>query len=222
MHFPVSYDDIALTIPGNKGIYIPAEDSFLLLDLLKQFVQSNATNIKTNFLPVLDMGAGSGIATMFLVKHFKNVHVIDINPHATKYIRMEAIRVGIECQLDIVASSLFNALRAGFPRYFLACFNPPYLPREDYEDPSIQDEDDSKFYLDKTLYANDGGRQVLESFLKAVRNHIDDDGHVFFIKSSLTGIDDVDGWISKLGFRIVNSLKIHRFFEDIEAYHAIA
>ena len=222
MNFPVSYDDIALDIPGNQGIYIPAEDSFLLLDMLKDFLEKNAETIKEISDPVLDMGAGNGLATLLLAKHFTNVHTIDINPSATRFIRQEATHRSCDLAVHVVTASLLDAFRPGSTRFFLACFNPPYLPQEDYENRGIQVEDPQDFYLDKTLYAPDGGKQILELFLKSMKNIMITGGHVFFIKSSLTNIDDIDEFTSRFGLCIVDSKKIHRFFEDIECYHVIA
>jgi len=96
------------------------------------------------------------------------------------------------------------------------------LPLEDYQRSRIQDDDVHGFYLDKALYARDGGRGALEDFLNDIKDVLAPAGHIFFIKSSLTGIDDVECWLSGFGFRIIEAAKIHRFFEDIEAYHAIA
>nr|MDO8109359.1 hypothetical protein [Candidatus Sigynarchaeota archaeon] len=225
MHFHASYDDITLDIPGDKGIYIPAEDSFLLLDLLKDFIRANIAQIQDCALPVLDIGAGCGIATLYLAKFFTCVLTVDINPHAVAFTWKEVCRRGMQRRVNPVTASLLDAFydHAGSQhRYFLACFNPPYLPPEDYREPVISGDDTRAFYLDKALYAPGGGKDTLEKFLRAMKPIIIPGGHVFFIKSSLSGIDDTAKWVSDLGFIIEKSAKVHMFFEDIEAYHVIA
>jgi methylase of polypeptide subunit release factors len=222
-----SFGDIVVDVPGNKGIYPPSEDTFLLLDMVKRFVESLQPNGTIARSAVLDMGAGAGLATLYLARHFARVHAVDINPNAVAFVRSELARHGQGSRVALIAGSLLGSLRAARRegKYSLACFNPPYLPPEDYESPGIQDGDDGRehaFYIDKALYAPDGGKAILEEFLRVVKNHLVPGGHVFFIKSSLTGIEDVTAWARCLGFTIVERTSIHRFFEDIEAYHAIA
>jgi methylase of polypeptide subunit release factors len=222
-----SFDDIVVDIPGNKGIYPPSEDTFLLLDMVKRFVEALPTSCTANNPAVLDMGAGAGLATLYLARHFARVHAFDINPNAVAFVSSELARRGHGSRVDLIAGSLLDGLRAASSEgtYSLVCFNPPYLPPEDYESPGIQDSDDGRehaFYIDKALYAPDGGKRILEDFLRAARMHLVPHGHVFFIKSSLTGIEDANAWARGLGFTIVERTGIHRFFEDIEAYHAIA
>jgi release factor glutamine methyltransferase len=224
---PASFDGIVVDIPSGKGIYPPSEDTFLLLDMLKRFVETGAPGGADAGSAVLDMGTGAGLATLFLARHFARVHAVDINPGAVAFVRGELSRRGQGNRATLIAGSLLAALRdaPGEGTYALACFNPPYLPPEDYESPRIQDSDDGRehaFYIDKALYAPDGGRAILEGFLRDAKRHLVPGGHVFFIKSSLTGIEDVDAWARGLGFTIVERISIHRFFEDIEAYHAIA
>ncbi len=224
---PASFDGIVVDIPSGKGIYPPSEDTFLLLGMLKRFLESNAPSNVDSGSTVLDMGSGAGLATLYLVSRFARVHAIDINPNAVAFVRGELSRRGQLARVTLIAGSLLGALRdaPGKGIYTLACFNPPYLPPEDYDSPGIQDSDDGRehaFYIDKALYAPDGGRAILEIFLRAAKVHLVSGGHVFFIKSSLTGIEDVDAWVYGLGFTIVERTSIHRFFEDIEAYHAIA
>jgi len=223
---PARFDGIAVDIPGGKGIYPPSEDTFLLLDMLKRFVEKGAPGGVDAGSAVLDMGSGAGLATLYLASHFARVHAIDINPSAIAFVKGELSRRGQGNRVTLIAGSLLGALRdaSGKGTYALACFNPPYLPPEDYQGPGIQDSDDGRehaFYIDKALYAPDGGKAILEGFLRAAKAHLLPGGHVFFIKSSLTGIEDVDAWARGLGFTIVERTSIHRFFEDIEAYHAI-
>jgi release factor glutamine methyltransferase len=223
---PARFDGIVVDIPGGKGIYPPSEDTFLLLDMLKRFVETNVTSGVDAGSTVLDMGSGAGLATLYLASHFARVHAIDINPSAVAFVKAELSRRGQGNRVTLIAGSLLGALRdtPGKGTYALACFNPPYLPPEDYDGPGIQDSDDGRehaFYIDKALYAPDGGRAILEQFLRAARMYLVPGGHVFFVKSSLTDIEDVDAWARCLSFTIVERTNIHRFFEDIEAYHAI-
>ncbi|MBN2151708.1 MAG: methyltransferase domain-containing protein [Candidatus Lokiarchaeota archaeon] len=224
---PAGFDGIEIEIPGGAGIYPPSEDTYLLLAMLKHFLESRRPGCMDPGLAALDMGSGAGLATLLLARHFMRVDAIDINPAAVAFVRAELSRRGRRGGDALVAGNLLDALRGapGGGAYSLACFNPPYLPLEGYEVPRIQDCEDGRehaFFIDKALHAPGGGRAVLEQFLRDVRPHLVPGGHVFFVKSSLTGIDDTSAWASGFGFRIVERANVHRFFEDIEAFHAIA
>nr|MDO8088324.1 methyltransferase domain-containing protein [Candidatus Sigynarchaeum springense] len=223
---PARFDGIELEIPGGKGIYPPSEDTFLLLDMLKRFVESRQLVGLDPCRAALDMGSGAGLATIYLARYFTRVNSIDINPYAVAFVRGELFRRGQLSRVTLIAGSLLDAFRDArcSGMYSLACFNPPYLPQESYECPGIKDSEDycdNTFYIDKALYAPDGGKATLERFLRIVKDHLVPGGHVFFIKSSLTGIENASAWARNLGFTIVEKSSIHAFFEDIEAYHAI-
>ncbi|MEX2680833.1 MAG: methyltransferase domain-containing protein [Candidatus Sigynarchaeota archaeon] len=224
---PARFEGIEVEIPGGKGIYPPSEDTFLLLDMVKRFVESQQLVDVDPCRAALDMGSGAGLATIYLARHFTRVDSIDINPGAVAFVKSELLRRGQLGRVTLVAGSLLDAFRDAQCRgtYSLACFNPPYLPPEDYECPGIKDGEDDRehaFYIDKALYAADGGKAILEQFLRIVKDYLVPGGHVFFVKSSLTGIEDTSAWATNLGFTIVEKSGIHAFFEDIEAYHAIA
>jgi methylase of polypeptide subunit release factors len=224
---PASFDGIEIDVPGGKGIYPPSEDSYLLLGMVKRFLDTqSSTSIHDRArYPSLDMGVGAGLATLYLARHFKTVHAVDINPNALAFLKGALARQGDAHRVQLVAGDLLSSFRptGGLGQYYLACFNPPYLPPEDYNGPGIQDDDEHGFYMDRALYAADGGRALLEAFLLGIKGRMMPGGHVFFIKSSLTSIGDQDvaEWTRDLGFTIVAHESIHQFFEDIEAFHVI-
>ena len=220
MKFPVSYDDIELGVPDDRGIYLPAEDTFLILDLLKAFLEDNVDLLKDNRLPVLDMGTGSGIISLLLSRYFTQVHAIDVNPNAIEFLKEEIGRRGLSRKYSLLNSSLIDSFDAsrGKPVYFLACFNPPYLPKE-HEGDDLHEINTESDHLKQALYSPGGGATVLTEFLLNIKGFLKPGGHVFFVYSSLSSIDDLDALVVNLDYVLIKKTKIHQFFEDIYACH---
>src|SRR3989344_3787734 len=93
-------------------IYEPAEDSYLILEHIKNYAKNKK---------VLDIGTGSGILAKEALKYSRDVTASDINEECLKNLK------GIK----IIKSNLFEKIKG---KYDLIIFNPPYLPKEDMED----------------------------------------------------------------------------------------
>ncbi len=74
----------------------------------------------------LDMGTGSGIGAIFAARRGYRVTALDINPHAVRCARVNALLNGLDQQIDVRQSDLFDAV-AG-ERFDLVLFNPPFFP----------------------------------------------------------------------------------------------
>ncbi len=164
-------------------IYEPAEDSFLLQKHIKTYIKPG--------MSVLDMGTGSGILAQEAKKYTKNVIAVDINPEAVEHVKK---------QLSAIVSDLFQNVKGKFD---LIIFNPPYLP-EDPEEPQ-----DSK----QITSGGKQGYELLEKFFQEAKSHLNKDGKILFLYSSLTG--DVETIPQKQGFifSILERQKI--FFEEL-------
>ncbi|MHA1998061.1 MAG: HemK2/MTQ2 family protein methyltransferase [Promethearchaeota archaeon] len=227
----VKYEGIELAIPRGKGIYAPAEDTYLLLETINEFILENMETIRAVHDPVLEMGSGSGLISLVLARYFKHVHSVDVNYHSSQFLKQnrkanlkERFRL-----IDIVNADLVGHLRRpgisgalSGRRYFLACFNPPYLPFDDdlSTDGEIL-EGRVNDPINGALYSGSEGRAVLSRFLNEIVELMCPGGHVFFITSSLSHFDELDELLNSLKLSVVSTRKIHLFFEDIIAYHAI-
>lgn len=113
-------------------VYPPSEDSFLLIDTLAEYWQTEETGKL-----ILEIGAGSGIVTAFLSSTFpQNAYfAVDINPYAAATSK-ETLNIN-DCSADILLSE--------FGRCFRSCVfdtiicNPPYVPGEDSNYPGVID-----------------------------------------------------------------------------------
>lgn len=152
-------------------IYEPAEDSYLLQKYLKLAKHR-----------VLDMGTGSGIHALTLVKNPNVLEVIavDINPEAikglNKLIEEKSLR-----KIKAIQSDLFENVRGHFNTII---FNPPYLPQD-------------KGIEDVALYGGKNGWEISERFFKQVSLYLFPDGTILFLFSSLTNKSKINEIIKK-------------------------
>lgn len=147
-------------------MYEPAEDSFLLLAILKKEVPNLLE--KNPEMKILEIGAGSGIhlETLFnLGVKKKNIFSCDIDEKSVSHCNL----LGFKC----IHSDLFQNIKG---KYNLIIFNPPYLP-EDAREPC-----DSRT-------ATTGGKKGCETinrFLKDSKKHLASNGKIFLVTSSMT------------------------------------
>lgn len=172
-------------------MYKPAEDSYLLTNILKRELPNLLE--KNPDLKFLEIGAGSGIhlqtAQTSGVKK-QNIFSCDIDQKSVSHCEL----LGFNC----VHSDLFQNISGKFD---LIIFNPPYLP-EDKDEP-----EDSKL-------ATTGGKkgtEIILKFLEQAKNHLEKDGKIFLITSSLA--EDID--FEKLGYNAKEIGCEKLFFESL-------
>ena len=147
-------------------IYQPAEDSYLFADFLKKYLSKHKVN------SYLDMGTGSGIlsktASKFLDK--KNILAADINPNTIKSLKQK--------KYNAINTNLFSKIKNKFD---LITFNAPYLPLDPREPKSSQ-------------LATTGGKrgdEISMKFLRQAKKHLNKNGKIFLLISSLTPMNKI-------------------------------
>ncbi len=160
-----------------NSIYQPSEDSYLMSRILKEEIPKLLN--KNPELKFLEIGAGSGIhletAKQSGIK-IENIFSVDINPKAVEHCNL----LGFQC----IKSDLFENI---IEKYDIIIFNPPYLP-EDKNEPS-----DSKI----ATTGGKKGNEIILRFLEKAKNHLEKNGKIFLITSSLS--KDID--FEKLGYK---------------------
>ena len=175
-------------------IYQPAEDSYLLTNILKKELPKL---IKKNpDLKFLEIGAGSGIhlltAEKLSVKK-ENIFSSDIDESSVKHCNS----LGYNC----IKSNLFENI---IGKYDLVIFNPPYLP-EDIEEPV-----DSKT-------ATTGGKkgdEIILKFLEQAKDYLNENAKIFLLASSLTPKIN----FNKLGYKSKELGCERLFYEQLCVY----
>ena len=158
------------------SVYEPAEDSYLILEAVKEYLKDKSKDIK-----ILDMGSGSGILAKGCKSFgFAEVIASDINPEVVKNLRNEKIKV--------IESNLFSKIDEKFD---LIIFNPPYLP-EDEREP-----------IESRLQTTAGkeGYEIINKFLKDSINHLNVNGDILLLFSSLSKPKNILGYAREIGFK---------------------
>jgi len=172
-------------------LYQPSEDSYLLSSVLKKELLKLLN--KNPNLKFLEIGCGRGIQieTAFSagVKK-KNIVGSDINEKAVDYCR----KLGF----NVINSNLFQNIKGKFD---LIIFNPPYLPLDKNEPKESQRE----------TTGGKKGSEISVEFLKQTKNHLEKNGKIFLITSSLA--EEID--FEKLDLRAKKVGNKKLFFEEL-------
>ena len=147
-----------LEITLSPGVYEPADDSFLLIEIM---------NVKKG-QQMLDMGTGSGIVALHCAVAGCMVTAVDLNPDAVRCAKENALRNRLE--ITAVESDLFEKIRG---RFDIIAFNPPYLPADG------DGADDRAWTGGKT------GHELFAKFLAGAKSHLADGGVVYGIATSI-------------------------------------
>ena len=175
-------------------IYEPAEDSYLMSETLAMELPKLLN--KNPELKLLEIGVGSGInlqTTLNVGVKRDNIFGSDINKKAVSHCK----KLGFH----VILSDLFSNIDGKFD---LIVFNPPYLPLDEKEPR-------------KSRVATTGGlhgNELIIKFLKEARKHLNREGRIFIITSSLA--QDVNFKI--LGYKAKEVSSVKLFFEELSLW----
>ena len=188
---PNNFSDINLK--SDPKVYSPSEDSFLLADNL----------IISEKDEVLEVGVGSGYVSLVAAQKSRFVFGTDINPHAVKLARENAILNDVD-NIKFIKTDLFPVIEK---KYDLILFNPPYLPRDDVIT--------RKKKIDSSWSSGSDGRKATERFINNLDVYLKKEGTFQLIQSSLTGLKQTKDSLKDFGYDIEITAKKKLFFEEL-------
>lgn len=146
----------------SEGVLIPRFDTENLIECVKSELE-----YKTGDLFGLEIGVGSGIISVTLLKEIPSLYMnsIDINPEAIALSMKNAERLNVSNRFKVSRSDIFSDV-SPFP-YDLIVSNPPYIKTSDIQNLM----NDVKDY--EPINALDGGADGL-NFYRRILNNIDD------------------------------------------------
>ena len=185
-------------IETDDHVYVPSDDTFLLAENLE--IDSSDS--------VLEIGTGTGLVALYAYKLSKDVTVSDINYDALELAESNFKRNGAD--IELVFGNLFESFKDR--KFDVILFNTPYLP--------TSDEDILEGDLNYAFDGGEDGRKVIDLFLDEVKNHLNSNGKVQMIQSSLSDNDKTLNKLEKNGFICEISKSEKFFFEEIVLINA--
>ncbi len=184
-------------------VYLPEEDSYLLINTIRKYLKSNSKI-------VLEMGAGSGVISIYLSDYVKKVYAVDIDKGAIKYTRDEIRKISSRREkpiknINLINSDLFSKVGKEL-RFDLIVFNPPYLPNE------------KKISNDIALNGGSQGNEIIIKFLEQAKDYLALNGEILLLFSSFSKRNKILKKAKELGyeFKLLNKKII--FFEKLYVY----
>jgi len=151
-----------------EDVYEPAEDSFLFAENLP--VERSRT--------IVDVGTGCGILAIAAAKNAERVVAVDLNPYAIHCALRNAKLNGVIGKMDFIQGDLLGAV-AQYEKFDLILFNAPYLP--------VESRDES--WLSRSWSGGKSGREVIDRFIDQVPEHLNSNGRMLMMQSSLSSVD---------------------------------
>ena len=151
-------------------------------------------HIKSNITPkgkVLDMGTGSGILAKEAMKFTSKVTAADIDDKIQKNFP----------KINFIHSDLFSNIKDN-DRFNIILFNPPYLP--------------SKGIRHIDLDGGRNGTEIMERFLKNAREHLEQNGKILLLCSSLN--KNIEQLFKRYNYNFKKIDEDSLFFEKLFVY----
>jgi len=169
------------------GVYLPSEDTFLMM---------RSSNPGHN---ILEIGCGSGLVSIHFAKLGRRVTAVDISDAAVACTLLNSKLNGVS--VSALKSDLFSRVKGKFNTIL---FNPPYLPTEDNVPEGIQ------------WNGGEGGIEVVSRFLGEADRHLEKDGDIYLVLSSLSDIDALESQYVKYSFEKIDGISF--FYEKLYLY----
>jgi ribosomal RNA small subunit methyltransferase A len=176
-------------------VYEPSDDSFLLARYLDPKPEQR----------VLDLGTGCGLLGIIAASKGASVTAVDVNPFAVECSKLNARINGLTNRFEAKEGDLFQTLNG--EKFDRIIFNPPYLPQEEDER--------TGGWLEKAWQGGPSGTEVIERFLKEVRNHLELSGEVMMVVSSLSSPEKTIEGLETQGFDVKVLGKERLDFEEL-------
>lgn len=179
--------DPTLKIYTDPDVYPPSEDSILLI---RSFDVEQGEK-------VLEIGSGSGIVSIHCMLNGAEVTCGDINPKAVALTRRNIDANGLKA--DVLETDVYSNIDG---KYDTIIFNLPYLP--------VQEEGD----LALAWSGGDDGLGPLPRLLSEAPEHLNENGRIIVVISSLMDQDALNTILKDLKVRTLSELPL--FFEVLK------
>ena len=187
------YKDIVLEIPPE--VFHPG--FFFSTQLLLQYIGS----LKLHEKKILELGAGSGLISIFAAKKGANVTASDINPVAVEFLKKNSgnNRVGLE----IIQSDLFGDIS---PQQFdIIAINPPFYKKN------------PETINDFAWYCGENG-EYFQKLFNGLRGYIHNNSNVLMVLSEDCDINMIERFAVIKGFSLQKIITKKAIWEYLYIY----
>ena len=196
----IFYADLSFDV--YEEVYEPAEDTFLIADVLNQTVTERDT--------VLDVGTGCGILAVIASVRAKKVVATDINPHAVKCAKQNAESNRASSKIQVRLGDLFEPI-SETEKFSLIVFNAPYLPSTRGEHRS---------WKTRAWAGGSTGRRVIDRFSRNAPRYLDARGRILLVQSTLSDVDETLRRFREMGLDVRVVAESKAAFESIVVIQA--
>jgi release factor glutamine methyltransferase len=165
-----------------------------------------AENLNVRFNEkVLDVGTGCGILAILASEKASNVIATDVNPHAVKCAQLNVQINGKAKKVEVRTGNLFDPVKTS-ESFDLIIFNPPYLPVK---------KTNSNHWIEDSWNGGAEGREVIDDFLDEAPAHLNDDGRIALLLSTLSDRGETKRKLEEAGLKmeVISEKKLN--FETI-------
>ena len=166
----IFYADLSFDV--YEEVYEPAEDTFLIADVLNQTVAEGET--------VLDVGTGCGILAVIASKRAEKVVATDVNPHAVECAKRNAEASRVSSKMQVRLGDLFEPI-SKTEKFSMIVFNAPYLPSTRSEHRS---------WSGRAWAGGSTGRRIIDRFMKDAPSHLTTKGRILLVQSTLSDVEE--------------------------------
>lgn len=178
-----------------SDVYKPSDDTFLIADNLEVKDQAK----------VLDVGTGCGILAILAAEKAGKVVATDANPYAVQCTELNSKLNNLLDKMEVRRGRLFEAVKPG-EKFDLIIFNPPYLPIE---------EDEGESWIEASWSGGSGGRRATNEFISKAPEHLEEDGRIVLLQSTLSDSGETRNMLGKAGLKTRILAKKKLDFESI-------
>ena len=150
-----SYSYKGINVRVMSGVFHPG--LFFSTKLLIEYISKNDLNSKT----VLELGAGSGLISIYCATQNAKVTTSDINPTAVKNIIKNSELNNVK--LEVIESDLFDKIEIKNFDYII--INPPYFPKNPKNEKELAWFCGNDFQYFKKLFAQLNNYKTQETFV---------------------------------------------------------
>lgn len=166
----VFFSDLCFGI--HDEVYEPAEDTFLVADILNQAVVEGET--------VLDVGTGCGILAIVASRKAIEVVATDVNPHAVECAKQNVKANRASSKVRVRLGDLFEPI-SETEKFSLIVFNAPYLPSTRSED---------KSWESRAWAGGSKGRRIIDCFIEKAPDYLKAKGRILLVQSTLSDVEE--------------------------------